>query len=162
MSSSAKIRFCSTEADGVAWNDFVRGSTGSSVFHRWEWSSIYRTVFGFKPRYWAFFEEDRLTGVLPGVRMRGLDMRRHWVSLPFVTAAGPHIQGEYSLDDLLTPFLESEDSADSYQFRMSGQIECSGWRVGNGICLGHAAAWRSGVDLGRASGGKSEKSSAES
>lgn len=83
------IRLLESDVEGQAWNSFLLRQPESSVYHRWEWRSIYSNAYGFKPRYWAAFDKEDVCGVFPAVLMRALNMRRVWVSLPFLQAAGP-------------------------------------------------------------------------
>ncbi len=129
MTGQLQIKLCESEAEGKAWNKFVKVAPGATVYHRWEWREIYRSSFGFTPRYWGAFINGELIGVFPGVFMRGLNFRRHWVSLPFITAAGPCATSDENWNALLDGVMKDEAPYVSVQVRTLGNRACPGWKT---------------------------------
>ena len=118
-----QVRLFESTSDGRQWNDFVTRTDKCRVFHRWEWRDIYASAFGFRPRFWAATEGDEIVGILPGIVMRGLDLRRTWVSLPFVQAAGPvHTRSEAG-GEFVARVVEQEhlSGIGRFQLRAEGQ-----------------------------------------
>lgn len=82
------IRFIRNGEESV-WNDFVFSRPESLPGHRIEWREILAQSLGHKPRYLVAEESERITGVLPLVRVEGLIGGRSLVSLPWLDIAGP-------------------------------------------------------------------------
>ena len=72
------------------WDDFVRGSEGSTHCHLLGWRSIIERVFGHECPYLAARDaRGQLAGVLPLVRVKSLLFGHYLVSMPFLSAGGP-------------------------------------------------------------------------
>lgn len=119
------IRLLDTSEQGKAWNTFLDGHQGSTVFHRWEWRDIYSRTFGFQPRFWAAFEGDQIIAVLPAVVMSSITFQKHWLSLPFVQAAGPlHIDA--SQESLFLEQVQRQEQTNGIRyFQIRANRQCS-------------------------------------
>ena len=76
--------------DGTArqWNDFV-AQAGGSTFHEREIGDVLESVYGHEQLYLAAYDEGRLAGVLPLVRVHSRVFGEHVVSLPYFSYGGP-------------------------------------------------------------------------
>lgn len=83
-----KIIRCNASHD-AAWNAFVQQSPKGSFYHRAEWRAINEKVLGLKTCYLGAFDNDRLVGVMPIVRLRSMLVGNLACSMPFVNYGGP-------------------------------------------------------------------------
>jgi hypothetical protein len=72
-----------------------------SFYHEPAWPALLAREFGFHVEYFSAHEGDRLTGILPVARVRGL-ARARLVSLPFSYAAGPVARDDETLQALMS------------------------------------------------------------
>jgi hypothetical protein len=107
------------------WDASVAAHHGSTIFHGTGWARVLRDTYGHRPFYFARFEGQQLTGVLPVMEVSSWLTGRRGVSLPFTD---------------FCPALHSaeEDGGDFYQRAM----ECGrqrGWKYLE--CRGLDGAW---------------------
>lgn len=125
-----QVRLFESKSDGLLWNEYLKTSAEGRVFHRWEWRQIYTSVFGFQPRYWAATEGDDVVGIFPGVIMRGLNLKKTWVSLPFSQYAGPIHDANEELEEFAQAVIDSECNTGIKNFQVRGESDVScfeGW-----------------------------------
>jgi len=78
------------QGSSAEWDSAVRGSTGWTHFHLYDWHRIFEGVFGHECIYLvARNEQDAIGGILPLVRVRSLLFGHYLVSLPFLNYGGP-------------------------------------------------------------------------
>jgi len=73
---------------GKAWNAFVRGSAGASVFHLHEWKRVIRATYGHEAHYLTAEREGAVRGVLPLFLIDSRLFGRSLVSLPYADYGG--------------------------------------------------------------------------
>jgi len=83
------IRVSRYEAGAAEWDAFVQDQPDWTHFHRYGWREVVSEVFGHDCPYLAAWEDDRLVGVLPLVRVKSLLFGHYLVSMPFVNYGGP-------------------------------------------------------------------------
>ena len=71
------------------WDRFIDATPGGSFYHRFAWKGINETEFGHQSAYLAAMDGDRITGVLPLVRVDTRLFGNLACSLPFVNYGGP-------------------------------------------------------------------------
>lgn len=71
------------------WNSFVDATPEASFYHRYEWREINRASFGHQSTYLATVEGEKITGVLPLVRVKSALFGSIGCSMPFVNYGGP-------------------------------------------------------------------------
>jgi FemAB-related protein (PEP-CTERM system-associated) len=71
-----------------AWNAFVHATPDGSLYHRYEWRAINRSL-GHRSSYLAALDGDRIAGVLPVVQVKSHLFGNIACSLPFVNYGGP-------------------------------------------------------------------------
>lgn len=75
--------------DPEEWNAVVEAASGWTHFHRFEWKPLIESVFRHECPYLGVRDgSDRLVGVLPLVRVRGI-FGHYLVSMPFLNYGGP-------------------------------------------------------------------------
>jgi len=79
---------------GAEWDDFVRAQEGWSHFHRYGWRRVMEEALGHGTFYLGAFEDGRLAGVLPLVRVKSVLFGHYLVSMPFLNYGGPLGRGE--------------------------------------------------------------------
>ncbi len=77
-----------TALDRARWNGFVERHPHASVYHRWEWGELFRSVYHTPSFPLVAFYEDRVTGVLPLVLLTGPTGHRSLVSMPWFGHGG--------------------------------------------------------------------------
>ncbi|HKO15624.1 MAG TPA: FemAB family XrtA/PEP-CTERM system-associated protein [Gemmatimonadaceae bacterium] len=76
--------------DSAEWDAFARSRRGFTHFHLHGWQSVMERVFGHECIYLGARDHaNRLTGILPLVRVRSLVFGHFLVSMPFVNYGGP-------------------------------------------------------------------------
>ncbi len=93
------------EAPPAGWLELAREL--GSFYHEPAWCALLAREFGFPIEYLTSHDGDRLTGLLPLARVRGLS-RTRLVSLPFSYAVGPVAR---DVDSLLALMAHAGDTA---------------------------------------------------
>jgi len=75
--------------DRVAWDAFLAGRADSRPFQRAAWLSSVAEIFGHGDRSLLAWRGERIVGVLPMMKCRGLGRRSHLISTPYGTLSGP-------------------------------------------------------------------------
>ncbi|OLN31778.1 lipid II:glycine glycyltransferase FemX [Desulfosporosinus metallidurans] len=86
----------------AAWQDYLKGTTQGSLFHRWEWQDIIETGFGLRVnRLGLFDDEGVLKGLLPLIERKMSLLKL--AGSPLSGAATPHCGplGAVSLTEVL-------------------------------------------------------------
>lgn len=71
-----------------AWDEYVLQADDSTFFHLFEWGSVLREAFDFRPHYLAAKRGDRIVGVLPLCELGPPRRPRCLLSLPFAVDGG--------------------------------------------------------------------------
>jgi hypothetical protein len=87
------------DAPPPGWEDLAREA--GSFYHEPAWSALLTRQFAFRIEYFSAHDGDRLTGILPVARVRGL-ARTRLVSLPFSYAVGPVARDDETLRALMS------------------------------------------------------------
>ena len=74
---------------GAEWDAFVHAQEGWSHFHRYGWRRVMEEALGHGTIYLGAFEDGRLAGALPLVRVRSVLFGHYLVSMPFLNYGGP-------------------------------------------------------------------------
>lgn len=89
MSPDAEVRIEHlTDSSAAEWDGFVAGSREASLYHRYRWRTLVREVFGHDTHYLAARTGDRITGVLPLVRLKSRLFGDFLVSMPYFNYGG--------------------------------------------------------------------------
>lgn len=83
------VRIAAWSGSAADWDAFVRTQRGWTHFHLFGWRDVIAAVHGHDCPYLAAWDGDRLTGVLPLVRVTSALFGRYLVSMPFVNYGGP-------------------------------------------------------------------------
>jgi hypothetical protein len=75
------------EFDG--WDDAIAPLPGSSFFHTSAWAKVLSESYGYKPTYFALFQNGGLAGVLPVMDVNSILTGHCGVSLPFTDFCEP-------------------------------------------------------------------------
>ncbi|MGH2978936.1 MAG: GNAT family N-acetyltransferase, partial [Solirubrobacterales bacterium] len=72
------------------WDAYVRAHPLATTYHLSAWAAVLERAYGFRPRYLALAgEDDRLRGVLPLMRKKGLISDVRLRSIPVFSYGGP-------------------------------------------------------------------------
>jgi hypothetical protein len=71
------------------WDDLLPSDGGASFFHTSAWAAVLARAYGFAPVYFAAFDRDRLTGLMPFMEVASPWSGRRGVSLPFTDFCEP-------------------------------------------------------------------------
>lgn len=66
-----------------AWNDLVCSLPGHSIFHSANWAQVLNRSYGYRPRYFALFDGDKLLCLIPVMEVASVLTGNRGVSLPF-------------------------------------------------------------------------------
>lgn len=125
----------------VRWNAFVHASSRASFYHRAEWRAINERNLGLKTCYLGAFEDDRLVGVMPMVRLKSLLIGNLACSMPFVNYGGPVGESDEIEQELI---VAAADVADEWgvdyleircQRHLGEEYPCSEHKVSMTIAL---------------------------
>jgi len=85
--SDAVVRAVGDES-AAAWDEFVTGAAGASIYHRYAWRTVVANVFARDTHYLAAFDGSRVAGVLPLVRLKSRLFGDFLISLPYLNYGG--------------------------------------------------------------------------
>lgn len=71
------------------WDALVQSLAGGTFFHTSAWARVLCATYGFRPRYLACFDGDRLRGALPLMEVTSCITGRRGVALPFSDECEP-------------------------------------------------------------------------
>lgn len=113
------------------WDDLVRGTAGSSVFHTSAWARVLHDSYGYRPRYVVSVSHDRLDVLVPFMEIDSIVTGRRGVSLPFT--------------DYCEPVVAQPGRWESIQARIREQARTASWkyielRGGEGYLGGEASS----------------------
>ena len=110
-------------ASGAEWDDFVHAQEGWSHFHRYGWRRVMEEALGHRTHYLGAFEDGRLAGVLPLVRVKSVLFGHYLVSMPFLNYGGPLGSAE-AVHALATEAvaIADRDGADLMELRSRGEL----------------------------------------
>jgi FemAB-related protein (PEP-CTERM system-associated) len=77
-----------TDDDFEAWDHFVLGATGGTLFHTTSWKSAVEDGFGHRAFYFAAWRRRNIVGVLPMFEVRSLLGGTMFVSVPYGVYGG--------------------------------------------------------------------------
>jgi serine/alanine adding enzyme len=85
-----------SDSEAREWDTFVGGAKGASIYHRYLWRGVIRSLFGHETYYIATRGDNgAISGVLPLVRLKSLLFGDFLVSLPYFNYGGLLADGEY-------------------------------------------------------------------
>src|SRR4029453_9720334 len=86
-SDSAAVTVAS-DADRVAWDEFVARHPSATGYHVWSWRRVFDRAFAHESIYLLARCNGRIAGVLPLVYINSLIFGRSLTSLPFLNYGG--------------------------------------------------------------------------
>ncbi len=89
-----------------AWEGYVRGHLGGTLFHSLDWRDAVASAFGHRPFYLAAFLEGRVTGALPLFLVRSRLAGRMLVSVPYGVGGGILADDDLTRDALFARAVE--------------------------------------------------------
>lgn len=102
------------------WDTLVRSHPASTIFHSAGWARVLHDTYGFKPIYFAAFEDRRLSALLPCMEVNTLFTGRRGVCLPFTDTCEPLTSNAIPSEALLS------ELAKCGRERRWKSIECRG------------------------------------
>ncbi|MEN4006017.1 MAG: GNAT family N-acetyltransferase [Methanobacteriaceae archaeon] len=81
----------------IKWNDFVKNSDHSQVYHLYQWGTLLEKVHGHRLVY---LQEDK--GIFPLAYIKSLIFGNRLISLPFADYCGPCAQDEKTAEKLIS------------------------------------------------------------
>jgi serine/alanine adding enzyme len=77
------------DSEACQWDAFVAGASGASIYHRYLWRDVIRSLFGHETHYLAARgDSGEIFGVLPLVRLKSRLFGDFLVSLPYFNYGG--------------------------------------------------------------------------
>ncbi|ABL00471.1 lipid II:glycine glycyltransferase FemX [Pelobacter propionicus] len=89
-----------------AWNELVCSLPDHSIFHSANWAMVLNKSYGYRPRYFALFDGDKLLGLIPMMEIVSLLTGRRGVSLPFTDYCEPLAAPGVSSKDVYNALIE--------------------------------------------------------
>lgn len=83
------LRIAAWSGPAEAWDAFGSAQRGWTHFHRHGWREVIAGVHGHECPYLAAWDDDRLAGVLPLVRVKSVLFGHYLVSMPYLNYGGP-------------------------------------------------------------------------
>lgn len=90
-----------SDADGAAWNLYIRHHPEATGCHAWEWRSIIARAFGHESIYLMARRGETVWGVLPLVQINSALFGRTLTSMPFLNYGGIVADDDAAADALL-------------------------------------------------------------
>lgn len=87
--------------DRPAWDAFLAARSDSRPFQRAAWLQSVEEIFGHGDRSLLAWRDERIVGVLPMMKCRGLGRYSHLISTPYGTLAGPCAEDDEALRALV-------------------------------------------------------------
>lgn len=89
------------------WNSLITHHASYSFFHSAEWASVLKDSYGYKPLYFAAFDNNKLSATIPMMGIKSYLTGRRGVSLPFSDFCEPIVEDK-------TQFLKLFDDICQY------------------------------------------------
>lgn len=80
--------YAKSDSDAARWEEFVRGDTSATCYHRWGWKRVVERSFGWPAYYLMAVEQNRVRGLLPLVWQKSALFGSFLTSLPYFNAGG--------------------------------------------------------------------------
>lgn len=71
------------------WDELLSQHTDASFFHTQSWARVLSETYGYTPKYFSIFSEDKLSSLIPMMEIKSLLTGRRGVSLPFTDYVQP-------------------------------------------------------------------------
>lgn len=71
------------------WDDLLSTHPDANFFHTQSWAKVLSETYGYAPKYFSIFAEDKLCFLLPMMEVKSLFTGRRGVSLPFTDHVQP-------------------------------------------------------------------------
>jgi CelD/BcsL family acetyltransferase involved in cellulose biosynthesis len=72
-----------------AWDDLIRDTRGSTIFHTSFWARVLHDSYNYQPRYLGQIQDGKITTLLPVMEINSFLTGRRGVSLPFTDYCDP-------------------------------------------------------------------------
>jgi hypothetical protein len=104
------------------WDELILSHPDAGVFHSSAWARVLSEAYGFKPTYFASFNNGGVNAVLPFMDVRSILTGCRGVSLPFTDYCSPLLSSASDLSSALTAVIQHGKKANwsSVQVRGSG------------------------------------------
>jgi hypothetical protein len=104
------------------WDELILSHPDAGVFHSSGWARVLSEAYGFKPTYFASFNNGGVNAVLPFMDVRSILTGRRGVSLPFTDYCRPLLSSASDLHTALTAVIQHGKKVNwsSIQVRGSG------------------------------------------
>lgn len=114
----------SEASSASAWNAFLQGHEAGTFYHRHEWSTINRDLFGHRGHMLQAESGGRVVGVLPMTLVSSAAFGRILCSMPFVNYGGPCASDDAVTARLVAAARElaASDKADYLELRCSSAL----------------------------------------
>ena len=89
------------DSAAAAWDAYVAGEPGASVYHGYAWRRLVHSVFGHQTLYFAARDRANVVGVLPLVRLKSRLFGDFLVSVPYFNYGGVIAKSPQICDELL-------------------------------------------------------------
>lgn len=104
-------------ADRIAWDEYIDGNPDCSPYHLFAWGESVSIAYGHEQRYFLAESGDRITGVLPLIKLARPLLGDEVVSLPFCDIGGPLADSAEIAQALKTAACNSPDLDGTIEYR---------------------------------------------
>ncbi|MGC2423919.1 MAG: peptidoglycan bridge formation glycyltransferase FemA/FemB family protein [Nitrospirota bacterium] len=95
----------------TGWDDLVIASGKGSFFHSSTWARVLNESYGYKPVYFAFYNDEGYNALVPFMEISSRITGKRGVSLPFTDYCEPIIQGDCTIGDVTARIVRFGKSA---------------------------------------------------
>ena len=89
------------------WNTSLLAAPSASLFHTTHWLRVLQESYGYRPYYFACFQEQQLTVLLPFMEVKSWITGTRGVSLPFTDYCEPIVDSTTAPSALLAPVVRA-------------------------------------------------------
>src|SRR5262249_33605046 len=89
------------------WNTHLLTSASAALFHTTHWLRVLHESYGYRPYYFACFQDKQLTALLSFMEVKSWLTGTRGVSLPFTDYCEPIVDGATASPALLAPVLRT-------------------------------------------------------
>ena len=103
------------------WNQLILEHEGYSFFHTREWAHLLNFSYGYESVYFCIFDGEKLSSLIPSMRIKSFLTGKQLVSLPFSDVSEPFIEHNDDADELLETMILycKNNNPNSMEFRAS-------------------------------------------
>ncbi|MDG5467432.1 peptidoglycan bridge formation glycyltransferase FemA/FemB family protein [Deltaproteobacteria bacterium IMCC39524] len=104
------------------WDSLISCHQDATFFHSQSWAKLLSDTYGYEPRYFSIFAEDKLCFLLPIMEIKSLFTGRRGVSLPFTDYVRPIVSRPEELQQLWQELIEHAKKSHWQHIDLRGDV----------------------------------------